>query len=105
MITDRTLPPGNCTVHAQICGCGTGVFFIVHKSTPLLIHESRACYLDPLYADANGESNDNSFSSRPMFLLNDRMQRLQELYITHQIPKEVYRSRISSNKLIRRNWY
>lgn len=99
------LSPGDCTIHAEHCGGGVGVFFLVQKCCPLLIKGSRACYLPPIYLDQNGETSETLSQSKPMHLSRKRVRRLEELYVRHQLVRELFRVRASSDKVIRQNWY
>ena len=97
--------PGECTQHAERCGCGVGVFFLVQKCCPLLIRGSRSCYLPSIYLDQYGEASELFTQSKPMFLSQARVRRLEELYVRHQLVRELYRVRASTDRLIRQNWY
>jgi len=100
-----SLTAGDCTIHAEHCGAGVGVFFLVQKCCPLLIKGSRACYLPPIYLDHNGETSETLSQSKPMHLSRKRVKRLEELYVRHLLAKELFRVRASSDKVIRQNWY
>jgi E3 ubiquitin-protein ligase UBR1 len=100
-----SLTPGDCTIHAENCGGGVGVFFLVQKCCPLLIKGSRACYLPPIYLDHNGETCDTLSQSKPMHLSRRRVRRLEEMFVRHQLARELFRVRASSEKVIRQNWY
>jgi len=96
---------GDCTLHAETCGGGIGVFFLVQKCCPLLISGSRSCYLPPIYIDRNGETDDNLIHSKPMYLSRRGVDRLQELYLKHECSKELCRIRANAKQVIRQNWY
>ncbi len=58
-----------------------------------------------IYLDQNGESSELAVQSKPMFLSAVRVRRLEELFVRHQLVRELYRVRASSDRLIRQNWY
>jgi hypothetical protein len=66
---------------------------------------SMSCTYPSLYLDQNGESGEGSGQMRPMFLSQKRLRKLEELYLTHQIAREVTRQRVSTDRYIRQNWY
>jgi hypothetical protein len=92
-------------MHARTCGAGVGVFFLVAKCSVLLIRGSRACYYPSIYLDSNGEVPDGYGQFRPLFLSAKRMKKLEELYLNHQVAREVVRQRVNSDRTIRQNWY
>ena len=96
---------GECTLHARSCGAGIGVFFLVHKCKVLLMRGPMSCTYPSVYLDQNGEAPEFTGQMRPMFLSAKRLRKIEELYLTHQIAKEVTRQRVSSDRFIRQNWY
>ena len=103
-------PPtiGECTVHARTCNAGIGVYFLVHKCKVILMRNAMSCFYPSIYLDHNGEvpeGNNMSSQMRPMFLSYKRLKKLEEMYVTHQIIREVTRQRASSDRHIRQNWY
>ena len=96
---------GECTLHARSCGAGTGVFFLVQQCQCLLIRGSRSTYSPSLYVDSSGEVNENRGQNRPLFLNTKRYKKLEEMYVHHQIAKEVVRKRATAESVIRMNWF
>ena len=99
------IPPGDCTIHAEACGNGVCVFLLINKGCPLIIHAGLACFLSPLYLDNNGEIQASEFHSKPLYLSNKLLENLEEMYLKHELIRELYRVRSTSDKIIRRNWY
>jgi E3 ubiquitin-protein ligase UBR2 len=96
---------GECTLHARSCGAGVGVFFLVQQCQGLLIRGTRAVYWPSLYLDSSGEVNDRQGQNRPLFLSAKRYKKLEEMYLNHQIAKELVRKRASAESVIRLNWF
>lgn len=96
---------GECTLHARSCGAGLGVFFLVQQCQVLLVRGSRGTYSPSLYLDSSGEVNEQRGQNRPLFLSSKRYKKLEELYVTHQVGKEIVRKRASAETVIRMNWF
>jgi hypothetical protein len=96
---------GECTLHARSCGTGAGVFFLVQQCQVLLVRGSRSTYYPSLYLDASGEVNEHRGQNRPLFLSSKRYRKLEDLYTSHQVAKEISRKRSSAESVIRLNWY
>jgi hypothetical protein len=60
-------------------------------------------YAPSLYLDDYGECSTGH--SRPLFLSQSRLQRLQSLYANHAVAKEVIRLRLGERSIIRLNYY
>ena len=59
-----------------------------------------------LYLDANGEAIDSSRGRMPpLFLSIKKFNKLNDMYINHQIVGEIARQRATSDRVIRLNWY
>jgi hypothetical protein len=73
----------------------------------LLIRDSRSCYYPSLslYLDSSGDVGSSKLNHRPMFLSMTRYLKLQEMYLTHQISREVVRQRTTANAVIHQNYY
>ena len=100
-----SVTPGDCTLHAEACGNGVCLFFLVQQCCPLIIHAGVSCYLPSIYLDSNGEVQANEFHSKPMFLSTKLYENLEAMYLKHELIRELYRIRSTSDKIIRRNWY
>ena len=98
--------PGECSLHARSCGAGVSCFFLVQQCYVLLLRDSRACYYPSLYHDASGgEVKQNKTQNKPLFLSKKRYAGLEELYLSHQVPREVVRKRASAERVVRQFWY
>ena len=97
--------PGECTLHARICGGGTGIFFIIQHFSVVLLHDSRACFYPSIYLDSHGETDTSRGQNRPMYLSLKRYKKIEELYKNHLIPYEVARIRSNKDRVIRQFWY
>ena len=81
------------------------MFFLVQQCQGLLVRGARSVYWPSLYLDASGEVNEQRGQNRPLFLSAKRYKRLEDLYLNHQIAKEIVRKRASAESVIRRNWF
>ena len=97
--------PGRCTIHAKKNGAGVGIFFLLQKCSVLLLHNDKSAYSPSLYVDEHGEEDVGLRRGRPLYLHQERFQRLQKLWLQHDIPGEVARIRSTSDRVIRDNWY
>lgn len=98
--------PGECTLHSRCCGAGIGLFFLVQRCCLLLIRGSHAIYSYSLYLDANGDAGDSSRGhNRPLYLSQRRLQKIEQLYLTHALPAELARRRATADRVVRQNWY
>ena len=96
---------GECTLHARSCGAGIGIFYHLTKVQVLLIRGRLACVYPSVYVDDNGEIPEAHGLLRPMFLSNKAYAKLEELYLTHQVAREVTRHRASADRVLRADWY
>eukprot|EP01038_Epipyxis_sp_PR26KG_P010895 gene10895-14625_t len=96
---------GECTLHSRRCGDGIGIFFLLQQCTVLLMRGSRSCYFPSIYLDALGEVPENRGQNKPLYLSNKRYRKLEELYLSHAIAREVSRKRSTEERIIRMNWY
>ena len=97
--------PGECTIHARQCGGGVGIFLNLLNNWVLLMRSGRACKSPPLYLDVNGETGESRGQHRPLILSKFRYQKLEELYLRHQVASEVSRKRLNQDRNIRMHWY
>jgi hypothetical protein len=105
MLMNTNIDPGEATLHARECGAGIGVFFLAHKCSVLLIRGSRSMFYPSVYVDANGETGEGLHTNKPLFLSPKKYQKLEELYLKHQIGTEITRHRSQADRNIRGNWY
>ncbi|KAI9905130.1 hypothetical protein PsorP6_014204 [Peronosclerospora sorghi] len=101
--------PGACTVHAKKCGRGSGVFLLVLEGAVLLVYWKLAAYVGSLYVDEYGEEfgerNRELSKGRPLYLNQERRDRLVRLWRRHEIPNEVVKIQNSSERVIRNSHY
>jgi len=97
--------PGECTLHARTCGAGVGVFMFLLQNQVYLMRGGRSSKYGALYLDKNGETGEARGHNRPLVLSKPRFQKLEELYIRHQIASEVTRKRLSQDRSIRSFYY
>jgi hypothetical protein len=69
------------------------------------MRNARPIYYPSIYLDETGESNQSGYQNKPMYLSQKRYRKLEELYISHQVGKEVARKRGSSDSVIRQFWF
>ncbi|TYZ62577.1 hypothetical protein PybrP1_003089 [[Pythium] brassicae (nom. inval.)] len=101
--------PGACTVHAKKCGRGSGMFLLVLEGAVLLVYWKLSAYVGSLYVDEYGEEfgerNRELNKGRPLFLNEERRERLLRLWLRHEIPYEVVKIQNSSERVIRNSHY
>ncbi|CAH0490107.1 unnamed protein product [Peronospora farinosa] len=101
--------PGACTVHAKKCGRGSGMFLLVLEGAVLLVYWKLAAYVGSLYVDEYGEEfgerNRELSKGRPLYLNEERRERLLRLWLRHEIPNEVVKIQNSSERVIRNSHY
>ncbi|XP_065317121.1 E3 ubiquitin-protein ligase UBR3-like isoform X1 [Gordionus sp. m RMFG-2023] len=68
--------------HSTQCGSGTSIYQIVNSGSILIICEHRACVWASLYLDCHGEEDKNLKRGKPLYLCNDRLRYLQNMYLT-----------------------
>ena len=81
------------------------VFMFMLQNQVYLMRGGRASKYGALYLDKNGETGEGRGHNRPLVLSVPRFQRLEELYIKHQIASEVTRKRLSQDRSIRSFYY
>lgn len=83
-----------------------GIFLFAHIGSVLLISGSLSIWHPSLYLDENGEIDRDMNRNKPLFLSEKRYRSLQKLYLQHEIPREVARSRSqATTQLTRSMWY
>ena len=107
--------PGECTMHSRLCGAGTGMFYLLHKHSVLLMRPDgrAALWTGPgagaLYVDEYGETGPtdriHSGSSRPLFLSLSSWRRLVDLWVRVEVSREVVRTRFAAQSVIRPFYY
>ncbi|CAN0349364.1 unnamed protein product [Discosporangium mesarthrocarpum] len=95
---------GECTRHAEACGCGVGIVFLLQECLVLLIHGKRAAYFTSPYVDAYGERHRNH-RARPLFLDQRRYGVIRGLWVKHLVAHEVVQSRSTSRQVIINEYY
>ena len=89
-----------CSRHANTCGAGCGMFYLLHEGRVLLtyssgeLHEGRAIshFYPSIHLDAHGEEDHKLRRGRPLFLSAQRQADLHHLWLTHAIPITVARA-------------
>ena len=97
--------PGECTLHTRTCGAGTGLYLFVLHNVVLMMRGARSSKFGALYLDKNGDTGDERGVHRPLALSITRFQKLEELYMRHQIASEVTRHRLTQDRTIRSYYY
>jgi len=97
--------PGQCSRHAMRVGSGVGIYFLISKCTPLLVHNHKSAYFPSLYVDEHGEEDRDLRRGRPLYLNKMRYERLAALWRNQEVPREVAQLRGTSERVIRDNWY
>ena len=69
------------------------------------MRDGRASKYGALYLDKYGETGEGRGHNRPLTLCIPRFQKLDELYIKHQVASEVTRKRLTQDRSIRSFYY
>ena len=94
---------GKCTQHSRICGGGVGLFFLMQECKGLLIHNSRAVYVQSPYVDGHGETP--QFRGRPLFLDPERWKVFIDLWRSHAVRVKVLGDRRNLRQVINLDYY
>jgi hypothetical protein len=94
---------GECTRHSYKCGAGSGVFFLLQECSGLIMHKSKAAYIQSPYVDSHGETP--QFRGRPLNLDMDRYEHLREVWFSHEVRQKVVAERGSSRQIILPDFY
>jgi hypothetical protein len=94
---------GECTRHAAKCGAGAGIFFLLQECTGLLLHKSKAAYIQSPFVDSHGETP--QYRGRPLNLDMDRYELLRELWFSHGVRQKVVAERIGTRQMIVPDFY
>ena len=97
--------PGECTLHTRSCGSSVGIFLLVLQNMVLLQRGFRTVKYGALYLDKNGESGEGRGQNRPLVLSIPRFQKLEEMYLRHQVATEVTRKLGYQDRSIRAYYY
>eukprot|EP00605_Chrysophyceae_sp_TOSAG23-4_P002056 GSChrysophyteH1.ASY1.ANO1.2277.1 assembled CDS len=97
--------PGECTLHTRSCGSGVGIFLLVLQNMVLLQRGFRTVKYGALYLDKNGEAGEGRGQNRPLVLSVPRFQKLEEMYLRHQVATEVTRKLGYQDRSIRAYYY
>jgi len=84
---------GAATIHNQRHHLNVGVIFALHRRVLILMHRRKTAYWPSLYVDKYGEDNSHTNRGLPLYLDVKRWEKLQNLWATNGIPKEVARYR------------
>uniref|UniRef100_A0A7R9U7G2 E3 ubiquitin-protein ligase n=1 Tax=Pinguiococcus pyrenoidosus TaxID=172671 RepID=A0A7R9U7G2_9STRA len=101
MVVDGT---GSASAHAELCGCGQGIFYLIREGHVLLIHGSKAAYFPSPYVDSYGERH-RKFRTIPLKLEPRRWEAVQRLWAQHGISVEVAHQRSTARQVIVDSWY
>jgi len=94
---------GHVTQHASCCGGGSGIFFLMQECKGLVIHNTRAAYVQSPYVDAHGETP--QFRGRPLFLDPGRWKIFVDLYKSHGTRMKVVGERRNLRQVIVQGYY
>ena len=85
------------------------MFLLVLEGAVLLVYWKLAAYVGSLYVDEYGEEfgerNRELRKGRPLYLNEERRERLLRLWLRHEIPNEVVKIQNSSERVIRNSHY
>ncbi|XP_029189284.2 E3 ubiquitin-protein ligase UBR2-like [Acropora millepora] len=96
---------GACAAHAQKCGAGVGVFLRVRECHILLMaNKNKGCFYSPPYLDAYGETDQGLRRGNPLYLCQERYQKLEKLWLNHAVAEEVARCLESNRNLLSIDW-
>lgn len=82
---------GECNIHADLCGGGTGMFFLIKKCVLLVLFDGRGHFLNSPYLDLHGEVDPGLRRGKPQFLNGQRYDEIKVMWVKHQIPSYIAR--------------
>ena len=94
---------GLCTDHAQTCGSGTCIFFLLQDCKTLIMHGRHAAYLRSFFVDRHGETP--VVRGRPLTVDVKRLEWLREMWISGEVKGRVLEERGNSRSVIIRGYY
>ncbi|EGD73369.1 hypothetical protein PTSG_11490 [Salpingoeca rosetta] len=80
---NRTMNHGGCTLHANECTAGSGVFLLIKHGYVLVLSRGRGILLPSPYVDEHGEPDPGLRRSCRLFLNHGKYERLQQQYREH----------------------
>jgi len=96
---------GLATLHAQTCGRGIGVLLFCQRAEVLLIKGDYSAFMPAPYVDARGETDPGLRRGQPMYLDENAMQSLQNMFADGKIPSTVVSLRMNSTQVLRLGWF
>jgi hypothetical protein len=94
---------GECTRHSFQCGAGACIFFLLQECQGLLMHNSKAVYVQSPYVDNHGETP--QYRGRPLNLDVERYNVFRELWTSHGIRQKVIQERGAARQVIIADFY
>lgn len=95
---------GACTYHAHECGAGVGIFLRIRECEILLLGLNKGSFVSPPYLDKYGETDQGLRRGNPLKLCPERYQKLNLMWLNHQIHEDIARSAESINNVIPTQW-
>jgi hypothetical protein len=87
---------GECTKHANICGGGVGIFFLLQECVSLIMYREKAAYFHCPYVDSHGETHMSR--GRPLNIDLERYETLRGLNCGHLLRQQVISERSKSTR-------
>ncbi|XP_046847314.1 E3 ubiquitin-protein ligase UBR2-like [Xenia sp. Carnegie-2017] len=101
----RGINVGSCTAHASRCGAGIGIFLRVQDCRVVLLNGiGKGCFHPSPYLDAYGETDPGLRRGNPLYLCEDRFEKLRKLWSKHGVCSEIVRTLESNRQLMQIDW-
>jgi len=97
---------GGCTVHAQLCSGGTGIFLYIRKCIIILSCDvTKGAYLAAPYVDEFGETDEGMKRGFPLTLDKSLMDELNNMWMNNDIPDKISRKYENEFRALIRGWW
>ena len=97
---------GGCTVHAQTCSGGMGIFLIIRKCKMVLLSDvTRGAFLPAPYVDEFGETDEGMRRGNPLTFSQDLWEDLNTMWLNNDVPDRISRRFDGDYVTIRASWH
>jgi len=81
---------GACTYHAHLCSADVGMFLRIRECQAVfLAHRRKGSFYAAPYVDEYGETDQGFRRGNPLFLNNEMYNKLQKIWLNHNVQEEV----------------
>ncbi|KAG4089700.1 hypothetical protein H8356DRAFT_1431840 [Neocallimastix lanati (nom. inval.)] len=80
---------GECYLHSQTCGKGTGMYILIKKCMVYINSGSSGQFLNAPYLDIHGEPDESYLRGKPQYLSPRRYEELRKMWLHKSIPSYI----------------